>query len=348
MSNILLSVCIPTYNRKKYLVQNLNNLLPQITPALADIVEVCIADNASTDGTDVYIRELAEQNPHIKISYTINEKNFGPDRNFMIAMKMGKGKFGWLFGSDDALVENCLGDIVNLLKTNPEAGLISFNRIDCDVNLKIVRKRYWLNKEIKQQVFDFSDKFQEGYYYGLANDVGAVFSFISSTIYNADAVNKVEYDASFDNTSYSFLYYFINYLRTGIKVLYVPEHYVLCRLGNSHLKDISWPKRLAMDYDLFIKIKNETFSSDDENGLLFLYLLKKSHPYYRVLSLYCATTRNEWEKNFVPKLKLCGWSAEELNGIVKLGNTPNFYQSKFKQKIKNFQRIFTGKKNQED
>ncbi|AYL97122.1 glycosyltransferase family 2 protein [Mucilaginibacter celer] len=345
MSSKLLSICIPTYNRKKFLIENLEIIISQLTPELIEQVEICVVDNASTDGTDQYLAGVKEKNPGIAFSYKINPKNLGPDQNFKLAMKMGQGKFGWLFGSDDALVEGALVEVIKLIKENPEAGLMTFNRIDCDVNLKRIRERYWLNKTIGKQVFDFSDKYQEGSYYAFANDVGAVFSFISSTIYRTDAVSLFEYDESYEGTSYSFLYYFINYLKTGIKVVYEPAHYVLCRLGNSHLKGISWPKRLAMDYDLFIKVKNETFKADDQNGVLFLNLLKKSHPYYRVLSLYCATTNSEWDNNFVPKLLQCGWSKEELNGIRRIGNSPNFYQSRFKQKFKNIRNLFSSLKN---
>jgi abequosyltransferase len=337
MSELLLSICIPTYNRHKYLVENIEVIISQITPDLSSVVELCVVDNASTDDTVKYLAEVKARHPEISISYKVNPENLGADGNFKLAMAMGRGTYSWLFGSDDALCEGALLKLVNLLNENPEADFVTFNRFDCDINLEKPQERFWMDESVKKQIFDFSDKYQEAFYYSHGNDVGSVFSFISTTIFRSDVMTKVKYDPSYDGTQYSFLYYFITYLKTGIKLLHDPSHYVLCRVGNSFLKDVGLPKRLDIDFTFFIKIKNDRFK-DDENGSLFLNLLKKTHPYYRILSLYCTTTDEEWKNSFAPKLKLMGWSNAELNGIKRIGSFPNLYQSRFKQKLKAIKR----------
>ncbi|EBH2219729.1 glycosyltransferase, partial [Salmonella enterica] len=47
---MLISFCIPTYNRKEYLEELLNSINNQEKFNLD--IEICISDNASTDGTE--------------------------------------------------------------------------------------------------------------------------------------------------------------------------------------------------------------------------------------------------------------------------------------------------------
>ena len=65
MSNILLSIAIPTVNRKLFLELTLNEFLPQIRRNSGE-VELVISNNASDDDTDVYLTELIEQYDFIK------------------------------------------------------------------------------------------------------------------------------------------------------------------------------------------------------------------------------------------------------------------------------------------
>ena len=53
----LLSICIPTYNREKYLQDTLESIVSQDIFKNTNDVDIVISDNASTDGT----RELVEK-----------------------------------------------------------------------------------------------------------------------------------------------------------------------------------------------------------------------------------------------------------------------------------------------
>lgn len=49
---MLISFCIPTYNRCHYLILALNDLLQQaINLNVENSIEICISDNGSTDNT---------------------------------------------------------------------------------------------------------------------------------------------------------------------------------------------------------------------------------------------------------------------------------------------------------
>ena len=53
----LLSVCIPTYNRKAYLSQALDALSSHLSATMRELVEIVISDNASSDGTEDLVDE---------------------------------------------------------------------------------------------------------------------------------------------------------------------------------------------------------------------------------------------------------------------------------------------------
>jgi glycosyltransferase involved in cell wall biosynthesis len=121
--NILLSIVIPTYNRCKYLRELLPEILKQcdqIDPTYIEI-ELILCDNASTDQTPEYITYLKKRT---RISYYRNSENIGADANFINGVKLAKGKYVWLFGDDELLVENGISRVIRILKEYPCSLLI--------------------------------------------------------------------------------------------------------------------------------------------------------------------------------------------------------------------------------
>jgi glycosyltransferase involved in cell wall biosynthesis len=62
MDALLVSICCPTYNHAPFIKDYLDGFMDQQT----DIsIEILIHDDASTDGTDVIVREYTEKYPEI-------------------------------------------------------------------------------------------------------------------------------------------------------------------------------------------------------------------------------------------------------------------------------------------
>ena len=127
MKHIALSICIPTYNRIRYLKELLPAILDQ---ADAESVEVVVSDNASTDGTADYLRSLL--NPCLR--WWTNETNIGGDRNFLKCVAEAKGEYVWLFGDDDIMPAGAVGRVLDFLRQHNPALLISLDR-DADTRL---------------------------------------------------------------------------------------------------------------------------------------------------------------------------------------------------------------------
>ncbi|MBS7231925.1 glycosyltransferase family 2 protein [Flavobacterium psychroterrae] len=104
-NDILLSLCIPTYNRAEVLDNTLKSLFsnPDFD---ADLIEVIVSDNCSTDNT----MEVVGKYPLVK--YYRNEVNVR-DVNFSIALSYATGAYVRLFNDTLSFKKNCLQTIIN-------------------------------------------------------------------------------------------------------------------------------------------------------------------------------------------------------------------------------------------
>lgn len=126
MSNILLSIAIPTVNRKPFLELTLNEFLPQIRRNSGN-VELVISNNASDDDTHVYLTKLIEQYDFIKY-YKSNIRLTLFD-SFSKAADKASGKFLILWGDDDIPSPFFIETILKVIIQKPDIGLIHFNRL---------------------------------------------------------------------------------------------------------------------------------------------------------------------------------------------------------------------------
>lgn len=97
MSHPLISVCIPVYNGKKYIIETINSILKQNYSN----IEILIQDNASTDGTWSLLELMAREKPQLFIAR--NEKNYGMASNWNLAINRAKGDYIMLLSADDLL-----------------------------------------------------------------------------------------------------------------------------------------------------------------------------------------------------------------------------------------------------
>ncbi len=109
----ILSICVPTYNRQDKLKELVESVITQIT-GLEDKVEICISDNDSDDGTKEYLEKLLKSN-YKYLHINENKENKGFDKNLILLFGMSSGKFLWMMGDDDLVVNNTLKKLVEFL-----------------------------------------------------------------------------------------------------------------------------------------------------------------------------------------------------------------------------------------
>ena len=125
MNNILLSICIPTYNRADKLDKNLNLLINAI--GKHENIEIFISDNCSSDNTKSIVSQYLSLTNII--NYHRNNENIGPDKNFLQCFKLAKGKYIWLLGDDDYVLGESLPRIIAVLSKG-EYGLVHLRKFN--------------------------------------------------------------------------------------------------------------------------------------------------------------------------------------------------------------------------
>ncbi len=111
MDNYLLTLCIPTYNRAPFLDECLSRIHEQYRSLTApERLELIVSDNCSTDATEEVVKRHIDRG--LPINYVKNAENLGMDGNFVQCFKMARGKYVWLLGDDDYLMEGRLNDIL--------------------------------------------------------------------------------------------------------------------------------------------------------------------------------------------------------------------------------------------
>lgn len=110
----LISICIPTYNRKEYLKKSIESIVTQ--PEFTNgTVEIVISDNASTDETDILCKQFAREYPNLH--YYKNQVNV-LDENFPLCISRASGTFRKLSNDTFIYHETALKQLCRIVKEN--------------------------------------------------------------------------------------------------------------------------------------------------------------------------------------------------------------------------------------
>ena len=100
---MLISICIPHYNRAEYLIKVLDSIRTQSNKE----IEVIISDDCSKDNSEKvipdYIRNAESAGEQIKFKFIRQAKNLGYDANLRASLEAGSGEYLFILGNDDGL-----------------------------------------------------------------------------------------------------------------------------------------------------------------------------------------------------------------------------------------------------
>jgi len=119
----ILSITIPTYNRAKLLLENLESLIPQI--ANNPDLEVLIFDNCSTDNTESIVLELIKKCTNIR--YHKNTSNIGYVGNQINCIESANGKYIAFLCDDDIYIKGAVQKILSVVESKKNYSFIALN-----------------------------------------------------------------------------------------------------------------------------------------------------------------------------------------------------------------------------
>jgi abequosyltransferase len=125
--SVLLSICIPTYNRPKLLENCIESILRNIDFNKGSI-EICISNNCSSEDYSFIDYYLSKKFDNFK--YSIQSQNVGIDRNMFEVINMAEGEYLLLLGDDDFLTSS-IDNLIDFLRFNkPDLLALSGNHVD--------------------------------------------------------------------------------------------------------------------------------------------------------------------------------------------------------------------------
>jgi abequosyltransferase len=118
---VILSVCIPAYNRAAVLPVLLDSILEQ---QFADY-EVLICEDCSPQRDEIraVVRNYDRRHPG-RIRYLENESNLGYDGNLRRLIERAKGDFCLFMGNDDLMCPDALRTVGDALARHPDVGVV--------------------------------------------------------------------------------------------------------------------------------------------------------------------------------------------------------------------------------
>lgn len=135
-SEILLSICIPTYNRADYLNKAIQSIVN--SPDFGNAVEIVISDNCSTDNTEMTCAQWAERFSNIKY-FKQPEQTKIADKNFIDVMSLGSGEYLKLSNDSITFTKETLGFMLKTVekhKTEKETLFFHMTRFGKNSNDK--------------------------------------------------------------------------------------------------------------------------------------------------------------------------------------------------------------------
>ncbi len=187
---MLLSICIPTFNRKEALKRQINFILKSNVLESGDI-ELIISDNNSNDGTDCFLSDIIKEYSALNVKVNINNKNIGLINNFHKVIELSNGKYVWILGDDDLLSDIIFEKVIKCLLLDVDWIFINYfthvnNAIIDDCIYKENRTGFYANGlEMFENIV-------------LNSELGAPM-FISSNIFKKENILKVDSILSEEN-----------------------------------------------------------------------------------------------------------------------------------------------------
>lgn len=145
-SEVLLSICITSYNR----VHELKRCLETITIKDKSKVEIIISEDHSPKAEE--IKNMVDEfsnNSVYRVIFNSNEINLGYDNNLHKLISLANGKYIFFMSDDDVFIKGSLNKVVNLLENNEYACIFSPFKDKCGDIKRRYKNSFYIEKGIK-------------------------------------------------------------------------------------------------------------------------------------------------------------------------------------------------------
>jgi len=331
-NSVLLSICIPTYNRAKFLKEAIESVLAQVERNNFLEIELFISDNASTDDTEGLVAQYIKQHPAL-VKYRRNDRNLGSDANILLLIEHAAGRYIWILGDDDLIVNGAIGKVIEEIKSHENIDIYFSEKEDFRLTVDRPMRFRRIMRLDRPETYDFKQPGVMDRYFKNNTRLIAYCNFISNLIINREKLMMMNDRQLFAGSGYNHIYLFQNLLwgrQRGI-LRYIPDPLVARRWGTDAPDGPE--KRLKMEVEVFRKIVAEIFSEkkymrrfDDllllNDGFSWAVRLKINMPWRFYSSAFPLLFREFWSVprfwlKIVPLVFLPSWLLRLVRGLYR-------------------------------
>ncbi len=298
MSNILLSICMPTYNFGRFIGETLSSIIPQLNES----VEIVVLDGGSQDNTCEVVKEF-QKNPNIQLRYVKREARGGIDRDMDLSVQHAQGKYVWLFSSDDLMAEGALAKVLKAIESGLDCYLCNFHAYDLEIK-KCIQTQFVLNLHTDQK-FSLSNIEQRREFFRLLETSAGLFSFMSSLVVLRSRWMESIVEEAYFATCWAHVARICGMVKTKLDVGYLSDVYLFKRSGNDSFLDKGYVHRLGIGIYGYNKIATDFFGADSYETKQIQRALCNETPLSMLISIKSRVKDSQDE-------------VSELNQIVRL------------------------------
>lgn len=230
-----LSICIPTHHGRAETLSVLLQSIARQTGFEPALVEICVSDNASEDGTTALV-EAFRRTCSLSVRYFRFPADVRGVRNFINVVEMAGGEYCWMIGSDDLLLENAISSVLRNLASGDYDGA-TVNKLNLDHTLEhfigpdasvIVPGNPRATRELQG--------FQT-----IATELGMLFTYMSTHVFRRRAwqaiINEQGLERLLWTRHFPHTFVFSQIAKKKESWLWIGDYCVAQRLGNYCLLD---------------------------------------------------------------------------------------------------------------
>jgi glycosyltransferase involved in cell wall biosynthesis len=163
----ILSICIATYNRGRFIGATLESILAQAD----DNVEIIVVDGASPDNTQEVIEPYLSQHPNLH--YYRENTNSGVDCDYDKSVGYATGEYCWLMPDDDLLAPDAISRLLKFIDKSYDLIVVNSEVWNADFSTSLDTRMLKLREDKTYDVGDGEKVFVE---------LATCLSFIGSVV----------------------------------------------------------------------------------------------------------------------------------------------------------------------
>lgn len=266
MQKYLLAVCIPTYNRSKYLKGLLENISLELEKySNFNDIQIIIVDGHSDDDTETIVTTFKIK---CALKYYRRKVREGIDKDIIKCVQLSDAEYCWLFSDDDRFTDGAISYLLGVLRKEKDLSGCFCNREPFDFKLerKVAEVSRWPGRIITKDRL-FVEKSECIKY------IGMDFGFISSQVINSPLWKKVVGNEDYGElykSYYLMVHIIFKMMSENCRWLYIHRPLVMQRTGNDTLLNKEGViKRQTIEHEIFENILNHHYDHGTEEHYVF-------------------------------------------------------------------------------